>query len=65
MKVSSFLRVLAVFGLALSPGLGLAEWNLNFKPTNTILGHDIEMLHNWIMWIILVDSNVVFGAMFY
>lgn len=65
MKVSSFLRVLAVFGLALSPGLGLAEWNLNFKPTNTILGHDIEMLHNWIMWIILGISIVVFGAMFY
>jgi cytochrome c oxidase subunit 2 len=64
MKFSFSVRLLALV-LALLPGAVLAEWQLNFGPSATLLGGDIKTLHDMTMWIIVGISIVVFGAMFW
>ena len=64
MKVSFGVRVLSMLS-ALTPGLAFAEWNLNFTPASTLLGAEIQAVHNLVMWIIVGISIVVFGAMFW
>lgn len=64
MKFSFCVRLLALV-LGLLPGAVLAEWQLNFGPSATLLGGDIKTLHDMTMWIIVGISIVVFGAMFW
>ena len=64
MKVSFGVRVLSMLS-ALTPGLALAEWNLSFTPAITLLGAEIQAVHNLVMWIIVGISIAVFGAMFW
>ena len=64
MKFSFSVRLLALV-LSMLPGLVLAEWQLNFGPSATLLGGDIKTLHDMTMWIIVGISVVVFGAMFW
>ena len=64
MKSSFSARALGII-MAFLPAIAVAEWNLNFTPAVTLLGEEIQAIHNLVMWIIVGISIVVFGAMFW
>ncbi|MDC1311843.1 cytochrome c oxidase subunit II [Burkholderiales bacterium] len=64
MKSSVGVRAFGII-MALLPAVAMAEWNLSFTPVVTILGEEIQAVHNLVMWIIVGISIVVFGAMFW
>ncbi len=65
MRLKFFLRRFCQAATLLSPGLAAAEYRLNFKPANTILGQAVYDLHMLTMIIITVIFIGVFGFMFY
>ena len=64
MRFLAFLRWMGLAALMKS-GIAAAEWQMNFQPPNTALGHAVYDLHNVIMIIIAVIFVGVFGFMFY
>ena len=61
MKSSFSLRALGII-MAFLPAIAVAEWNLNFTPAVTLLGEEIQAIHNLVMWIIVGISIVVPNA---
>jgi len=55
--------IAAVSGLALSGSAYALEWY--FQPAVTPIARDIDELHQYVMWLIIVIFIGVFGAMFY
>jgi len=55
--------IAAVSGLALSGSAHALEWY--FQPAVTPIARDIDELHQYVMWLIIVIFIGVFGAMFY
>lgn len=65
MRLRAFSRWFCLAATLLAPGLAAAEYRLNFKPANTILGQAVYDLHMLTMIIITVIFFGVFGFMFY
>ncbi len=65
MRLKTFLRLLASGAALLLPVIAAAEYQLNFKPANTLVGNAVYDLHMFTMIIITVIFFVVFGFMFY
>jgi cytochrome c oxidase subunit 2 len=56
------------FALAIAaafPGAALAAWEYNFQTAVTPIAHNIESLHEFILWICVAIFVGVFGVMFY
>jgi len=65
MSLKAFSRLFCLAAALLAPGLAAAEYRLNLKPSNTILGGTVYDLHTLVMIIITVIFVGVFGFMFY
>ena len=65
MGLKAFSRLLCLAAAILMPGLASAEYQLNFKPSNTALGVAVHDLHTLVMIIITIIFIGVFGFMFY
>lgn len=65
MRLKAFLRLFWLAASLLAPGLAMAEYRLNLKPANTVLGDAVYDLHTLVMIIITIIFVGVFGFMFY